>query len=185
MSLQFHWRLLQGGERLGATTRLAQTTIDEAALPDLPQQAAFCRNAVAAGLSSLLVDFSYAKPDPMLLAAALAVRVPDIRLMVAIRSGVLSPTLFVQQVNTLSQLSGQRVCLNVVAGYSPEEQGYYGDFLPHDERYERTEEFLEICNRLWDGNAVTLQGTYFRVEEAKIATTFSSDAGQRPEIFIG
>jgi alkanesulfonate monooxygenase len=98
---------------------------------------------------------------------------------------VLSPALFVQQVNTLSQLSGQRVCLNVVAGYSPEEQGYYGDFLPHDERYARTEEFLEICNRLWDGNAVTLQGRYFRVEEAKIATTFSNEAGHRPEIFIG
>lgn len=185
MNLQFHWRLLQGGERFGATTRLAQTTIDEAALPDLPGQTAFCRNAVEAKLSSLLVDFGYAKPDPMLLAAALAVRVPGIRLMVAIRSSLLSPALFVQQLNTLSQLSGQRVCVNVVAGYSPEEQGFYGDFLPHDERYARTEEFLRICNCLWDGDAVTLQGKYFRVEEAKIATTFSNEAGQRPEIFIG
>lgn len=141
MNLRFHWRLLQGGERLGAS-RLAQITLNEAAVPDLPAQTVFCHSAVAAG-TSLLVDFSYAKPDPMLLAGALAMRV--IRLMMAVRSGLLSPPLFVQQVNTFSQLTGRRICLNAVAGYSREEQGYYGDFPPHDERYARTEEFLEIC----------------------------------------
>jgi len=176
--------MLQGGEHLGVT-RLAQMTLDEAALPDLPAQTAFCQSAAAAGISSLLVDLSYAKPDPMLLAATLAMRVPDIRLMVAVRSGLLSPTLFAQQVNTFSQLTAQRICLNVVAGYSPEEQGYYGDFLSHDERYARTEEFLEICNRLWDLTPVTLRGRYMEVSEARIATPFADSAGKRPEIFIG
>jgi alkanesulfonate monooxygenase len=184
VNLEFHWRMLQGGERLGVT-RLAQMTLDEAALPDLAAQTAFCRSAVAAGISSLLVDLSYAKPDPMLLAAALAVRVPAVRLMVAVRSGLLSPTLFTQQVNTFSQLSARRICLNVVAGYSPEEQGYYGDFLSHDERYARTEEFLEICNRIWDGGAVTFHGRYMEVNEARIATPFADGGGKRPEIFVG
>ena len=185
MRLKFHWRLLQGGEGGGAT-RLSQTTVDEAALPDLEAQTAFCRSAVDVGMTSLLVDISYAKPDPVLLATALAVRVPEIRLMVAIRSGLLSPTLFAQQVNTFSQLTGQRICLNVVAGYSPEEQRYYGDFLPHDERYARTAEFLEICNRIWDGAPVTFGGNYYTVEEARIATAFEHGGiGPRPEIFIG
>ena len=44
-------------------------------------------------------------------------------------------------------LTGGRVSLNIVAGHSPDEQRYYGDFLTHDERYERTDEFLTICRR--------------------------------------
>jgi alkanesulfonate monooxygenase len=93
--------------------------------------------------------------------------------------------LFVQQVNTFSQLTGQRICLNVVAGYSPAEQGYYGDFLSHHERYARTGEFLEICNRLWDSNRVDYRGQYFQVEGARIATTFADESGRRPEVFVG
>ena len=189
MQLKFHWRLLQGGELFGHT-RLTQNTMLEASLPDLAAQAEFCRDAAASGISSLLIDIGYAKPDPILLAAALATHSSDIRFMVAARSGLLSPALFVQQVNTLSQLSGGRVCLNIVAGYSPEEQRYYGDFLNHDERYARTAEFLEICHRLWDRAPVTLQGKYFSVEQARINTPFAAGAGNnniedRPEIFIG
>lgn len=135
-------------------------------------------------MSSLLVDINYAKPDPMLLAAALAATTIGIRFMVAVRSGLLSPTLFAQQVNTFSQVANGRICLNVVAGYSPEEQRYYGDFLPHDERYARTAEFLQICHRLWDGEAVSIDGKYFSTKEARINTRFSGEA-DRPEIFIG
>src|SRR5215469_4498295 len=124
MRLKFHWRLMQGGERFGHT-RLTQTTMPEAALPELTAQTEFCHDAVASGISSLLIDIGYAKPDPMLLATALATLCGNIRFMVAARSGLLSPALFVQQVNTLSQISGGRVCLNIVAGYSPEEQRYY------------------------------------------------------------
>jgi alkanesulfonate monooxygenase SsuD/methylene tetrahydromethanopterin reductase-like flavin-dependent oxidoreductase (luciferase family) len=39
----------------------------------------------------------------------------------------------------------------MVAGSSTQEQRTYGDFLEHDERYARAEEFLSVCNSFWLG----------------------------------
>ena len=36
-----------------------------------------------------------------------------------------------------------------IAGSSTQEQHGYGDFLAHDERYARAEEFLRVCNAFW------------------------------------
>jgi alkanesulfonate monooxygenase len=106
--------------------------------------------------------------------------------MIAVRSGVASPTSFVQQVNTVSALTGGRICLNVVAGHTPHEQRFYGDFLSHDERYERTDEFMTICRALWEsGGEVDFEGRHYRVEKAKLNTPFVSTEGSGPEIFLG
>lgn len=183
--LRFHWRLLQRGEQSG-TTRAGQSESMEAGLPDLEAQADFCRLAEESGIDSLLVDINFAKPEPMMLATALGLKTRAVTFMVAIRSGVISPTLFAQQVNTLSALTNGRVNLNVVAGHSPEEQHFYGDWLSHDERYARTAEFLEICHGLWNGNGgVNVRGKYLQVEDARINTPFVSPSRSAPEIFIG
>lgn len=182
--LRFHWRLLQRGEQSGAT-RASQSDDLEAGLPDLPAQVNFCRRAEECGIDSLLVDLSFAKPDPMMLTTALGVKTSTVTFMVAVRSGLISPTLFAQQVNTLSALTNGRVNLNVVAGHSPEEQRYYGDWLSHDERYDRTREFLEVCQGLWSRNGgVNFQGKYFRVDDARINTPFVSPNRSAPEIFV-
>lgn len=183
--LRFHWRLLQRGEQKGVT-RAGQADSMEAGLPDLPAQADFCRQAEESGIDSLLVDINFAKPEPMMLATALGVKTRTVTFMVAIRSGVISPTLFTQQVNTLSALTNGRVNLNVVAGHSPDEQHFYGDWLSHDERYARTADFLEICHGLWKKNGgVNFHGKYLQVEDARINTPFVSPARTAPEIFIG
>jgi len=180
---KFHWRLLQGGEGQGAT-RAAQNSARAAALPDLPAQIAFCAAAEQSGIDSVLVDLNFAKPDPVALTTALAVRTASLKFIVAARSGLLSPTLLTQQINTVSTLAPGRVSLNIVAGHSPAEQRTYGDFLPHDERYRRTDEFLAICHGLWErSGGVTFSGQYFRTEDAKLNTPFLGDA-RMPEIFI-
>lgn len=182
--LRFHWRLLQRGEQSGAT-RASQSDSLEAGLPDLPAQVDFCRRAEESGIDSLLVDISFAKPDPMMLTTALGIKTSTVTFMVAIRSGLISPTLLTQQVNTLSALTHGRVNLNVVAGHSPEEQRFYGDWLSHNERYARTGEFLEICQGLWAKNGgVNFTGKYFQVEDARINTPFVSPLRTAPEVFV-
>jgi len=184
-ALRFHWRLLQRGEQSGVT-RAGQTDSIETGLPDLPAQVNFCRRAEESGIDSLLVDINFAKPEPMMLATALGIKTRAVTFMVAIRSGVISPTLFAQQVNTLSALTNGRVSLNVVAGHSPDEQHFYGDWLSHDERYARTAEFLEICRGLWNRNGgVNFRGKYLQVEDARINTPFVSPSRTSPEIFVG
>jgi alkanesulfonate monooxygenase len=185
MAMRFHWRLPLGGE-ISGLTRAAISARVTTGLPDLDVQTQFCLCAEENGIDSLLIDFGSSKPDSILLAAALGRATEKIKLIVAYRSGLASPTAFVQQTNTLSALIGGRFSLNIVAGHSPDEQRAYGDFLDHDQRYARTEEFLSICHAFWNGPMpVNFSGTYYRIENAVLNTPFVSSERAFPEIFIG
>ncbi|HWC77387.1 MAG TPA: LLM class flavin-dependent oxidoreductase, partial [Blastocatellia bacterium] len=185
MDLRFHWRLPPGGERPDVLLP-GSTDLPKVGLPDLAARVEFCRRAEEMGIDSVLTAFAANMPDPMLVAAALAPETEKIRFIVAYRPGLMSPVLFVQQVNTLSTLADGRVSLNIVIGHSQKEQAGYGDFLTHDERYERAGEFLAICNALWNGGPpFTFEGKHYRVEDARLNTPFSSERLSRPEIFLG
>ena len=184
MSARFHWRLLQGGETTG-DTRGQAAALTRTGLPDLTRQIEFCKLAEAAGMAGVLVDFGISKPDSILLSTALGLATEKIEFIIAYRSGLICPVSFTQQINTLSAMIGGRISLNVVAGHSPAEQQAYGDFLRHDERYSRTEEFLAICNALWENRGpVSFQGTYYRVENSVLNTPYAAPARRSPEIFI-
>jgi alkanesulfonate monooxygenase len=184
MTLRFHWRLLMGGETSGETRATMYSRL-ETGLPDLEAQINFCRAAEAAGIDSLLIDFGASKPDSILLATVLGRATEKIRFIIAYRSGLLSPTSFVQQLNTLSAFINGRFSLNIVAGYSTQEQQSYGDFLSHDERYERTDEFLAICRAFWGREAeVNFEGKYYRVEGGRLNTPFLSPDRTSPEILV-
>jgi alkanesulfonate monooxygenase len=182
--LRFHWRLPQGGERAGAS-RAHQASLPTSGLPDLNAQIPFARAAEQVGIDSLLIDFGWSKADPIMLAAALGMATTKIRFIIAHRSGLTCPTAFVQQMNTLSALINGRFSLNVVAGHSPAEQRGYGDLLPHDERYERTEEYLAICHAYWrrDGE-VNFTGKHYTVEHGRLNTPFVSPDRAFPELLI-
>ena len=153
---------------------------------DIEKQADFCRIAEDCGLDSLLIAFGSHMPDPILLATALGRVTETIRFMIAYRSGLMVPTLFVQQLNTLSQIIGGRVALNIVAGHTPKEQAIYGDHLPHDERYDRTMEFLEVCHEFWDGDEpASVDGRYYQVENGDLHTEYRDPRRDRPEVYVG
>jgi alkanesulfonate monooxygenase len=97
----------------------------------------------------------------------------------------MQPTTFVQQINTLSGVIGGRVSLNIVAGSSTIEQRGYGDFLDHDERYARAEEFLKVCRAFWaDNGEVNFNGKYCRIEHGKLYTPFLAPDRTMPEIYV-
>jgi alkanesulfonate monooxygenase len=63
---------------------------------------------------------------------------------------------------------------------------YYGDFLGHDERYERTDEFLTVCRAFWRHEGeVNFAGKYYRIEGGKVNTPFVSSEGVGPVIYLG
>ncbi|MDH7448107.1 LLM class flavin-dependent oxidoreductase [Aquimarina sp. 2201CG14-23] len=184
-NIHFHWRLIQGGEE-SYTTSATQNDSGKAAWPDLKLQSDFCKEAEKLGIESVLVDINYGKPDPTLLTLALTKEIKQLGFIIAVRSGLLSPTLFVQQINTLSTFSKGRLYINVVAGHSPTEQQYYGDFLTHNERYERTDDFLSACLQFWDTDGpVNVTGKYLKIEEGLLNTPYVSEKTKRPFIFIG
>jgi alkanesulfonate monooxygenase len=190
--LKFHWRLPTDANRLvgvpqNTTLEPTNSPQQQKNLPDIEKSLFFCRCAEEIGIDSLLTAFSYNKPDPMVLSTALGMATEKLKFMVAYRPGIISPTLFVQQINTLSALTNGRVSLNVIVGHSQKEQGYYGDFLNHDQRYQRAEEFLEICQALWrpKNGSFTFKGSYYHIEEGQVGNPFVSAERDFPEIYIG
>jgi alkanesulfonate monooxygenase len=69
---------------------------------------------------------------------------------------------------TFQRLSRGRLLLNVVTGGEGHEQRAYGDFLDKEERYARTDEFLDIVRSLWRGETVTHKGEHLQIEEAQL-----------------
>jgi alkanesulfonate monooxygenase len=145
----------------------------------------FARRAEEAGIDSVLVALNRYEPDPLIISCALGRATNRLKFIAAYRSGLMQPTTFVQQVNTLSGLIQGRIDLNIVAGSSTQEQHGYGDFLAHDERYARAEEFLAVCNAFWraDGE-VDFHGRHYQVEGGKLSTPFLATDRTAPEIYI-
>ena len=170
----------------------SMSTTSPAPKPDLAGWTHFAQHAEAAGIDSVLISFSRYEPDPFVVSCALGQVVKKLKFIIAYRSGLMQPATFVQQMNTLSALVQGRVSFNIVAGSSSEEQHGYGDFLSHDERYERAEEFLAVCNAFWSGDQeVNFKGKHYQVEQGHLATPFvAADARliasdrTRPEIYV-
>ena len=159
----------------------SMSTASPAPKPDLKGWTHFARCAEDAGIESVLISFSRYEPDPFLVSCALGQAVKKLKFIIAYRSGLMQPATFVQQMNTVSALVQGRVAFNIVAGSSSEEQRGYGDFLSHDERYARAEEFLAVCNAFWTGDQeVNFKGKHYCVEQGKLATPFV--AGDKPLI---
>jgi alkanesulfonate monooxygenase len=119
--------------------------------------------------------------DAWVVTAMLAETSERLKFLVAFRPGMVSPTLAAQMAATFQWHSGGRLLLNVVTGGDASEQRAFGDFLGKEERYRRTDEFLEIVRRLWEGESVDFAGEHLRVEGARIHRL----PDPKPEIYFG
>jgi alkanesulfonate monooxygenase len=156
-----------------------------AALPDLPGWLKFAQAAESVGIESVLLSFSRYEPDTILVACATGQLTTKLKFIVAYRMGLMQPATFVQQINTLSGVIGGRVALNIVAGSSAAEQRGYGDFLEHDERYARADEYLNVCHDFWrnDGE-ISFSGKYCQLENGRLLTPFLAPDRKAPEVYV-
>jgi F420-dependent oxidoreductase-like protein len=75
------------------------------------------------------------------------------------------PGLLAKIVTTLDVLSGGRAWLGVGAAWNAEESRGLGlPFPPTAERFERLEETLQICLRMWAGDETPYDGKHYRLE---------------------
>lgn len=92
--------------------------------------------------------------DPAVLLSALAVSTEHLGL--AFTSSVLQshPFDFARKVSTLDHISKGRVAWNIVTSTQESAARNFGfdGLLPHDERYEWAEEYLEVTYKLWEGS---------------------------------
>ena len=89
--------------------------------------------------------------DPVTLLGAIAGATERLGLAATVSTGPHHPYSVVRQLSTLDYMSGGRVGWNIVTGHLRGEHRAYGlTELPHDERYDRAEEYMEICYALWN-----------------------------------
>ena len=148
--------------------------------------------AVAAdrlGFTGVLTPTGLQCEDAWLISAALARETERLKYIVAFRPGFVLPMVAAQMAATLQRISDGRVLLNVVIGGDAAEQKVYGDFLEHDERYERAGEFLDVVRRCWDPKPFDFEGKHYRLSRGGLRTPFGMDGHDAgavmPPIYFG
>jgi alkanesulfonate monooxygenase len=149
--------------------------------PDLDYMTLVARTAERLGFEAVLTPTGTWCEDAWLMTAALIGATRRLKFLVAFRPGTLSPTLAAQMASTFQRLSEGRLLLNVVTGGDDEEQRRFGDWLDHDQRYERTAEFLSVLRGAWSGSSFDFDGEYFHTAGA----TTRDRPDPVPEIFFG
>lgn len=112
--------------------------------------------------------FATGAHDVWVLAGALLSYTERLKLLVAIHPGLIAPTLLAKMAATLQEFSRGRLLINVVSG-DAKMLGAYGMTMPHDERYDMADEYLQIWHHLFAGETVDFKGRHFRTEGAKLA----------------
>lgn len=102
-------------------------------------------------------------------AAALAAVTEKIEIMTAVRPGFHNPAVAAKMAANIDALSNGRFTLNVVSAWWEEEaRQYNGIFTEHDERYDRTQEFIEVLKGLWTQETFSYSGKYYNIQEARL-----------------
>ena len=116
-------------------------------LTDLPYLRQIAQAVDQLGFYAVLLPTGNSCEDSWVIASALMPATERLRFLVAIRPGIMSPIVASRMASTFDRLSGGRLLINVVTGGDPKEAAADGVFLPHDERYAVTAEFLEVWRR--------------------------------------
>lgn len=182
MPLHLYWFLPSHGDgrEVGTTTRREGRARTTARAPTIDYLTQVAQAVEGLGFTGMLVPFGLFCEDPWLVSTALATRTNRVKFMIALRSGLTSPLLTAQMAATFQRLSGNRLIFNVVNGSDADEQRRYGDWLPHDERYARTAEFLAVLSELNTGEPVDFDGEHHSISRGLLTRPAAP-----PEIHVG
>jgi alkanesulfonate monooxygenase len=135
------------------------------------------------GFSAVLLPTGNSCEDAWVVASALLPATKRLKFLVAVRPGIMTPTVAARMTATFDRLSGGRVLINVVTGGDPHEAAAEGVFLSHDERYEVTGEFLHIWRRVLAGETCNFDGKHLKVEGARVY--YPATQQPYPPLYLG
>ena len=99
-------------------------------------------------------------------AAALAAVTKKLEIMVAVRPTFHNPALLAKQAASIDRISNGRLTLNVVSSWWREEALKYGiAFDEHDDRYARTDEWIDVLDACWSQQHTTHAGRFYNVAD--------------------
>jgi len=160
--MQIFWYLPTHGDGRHLATGIGSRQASHAYLKQVAQA------ADSLGYDGALLPTGHYCHDPWIIASSLIDATHGLKFLVAVRPGVMSPSVSARMAATLNQISDGRCLVNIVAGGDPVELGADGLFLDHDTRYKLEDEFLIIWRRLFEGERVDFAGGHFHIEAAQL-----------------
>ncbi len=177
MSLNIFWFLPTHGDGHYLGTAEGARAVDHGYLTQIAQA------ADRLGFGGVLIPTGRSCEDSWLVAASLIPVTQRLKFLVALRPGIISPTVAARQAATLDRLSNGRALFNLVTGGDPDELAADGLNLSHAERYDAAVEFTRIWRRVLEGETVDLDGKHLQVKGAKLL--YPPIQKPRPPLYFG
>jgi alkanesulfonate monooxygenase len=120
------------------------------------------------GFTGALLPTGRSCEDAWILASTLVTHTKQMKFLVAIRPGLMSPGVAARMAATFDRISGGRLLINVVTGGDPVELAGDGLHLSHDDRYKLTDEFLAVWRQIAAAENTDFQGDYLNIQGGKL-----------------
>lgn len=188
MAVEFLWRLPMHGDgrrahdlhtrgewnRQRASRVAPKVDDDDFGYIDYLSQVA--RAADIAGFHGALIPIFRFTEEPWVVAAALARETRRLRLLIALQPHFVHPSMRRRWPRACSG-SAAAVSSGTSSRAAAVPTSAYGDFIDHDSRYARTDEFLDVVKGVAAGEPFTFDGRFYRVEGGGLLPPLS---GQKP-----
>jgi alkanesulfonate monooxygenase len=171
------WFLPTHGDGRHLGTQIGGRAVDHAYLAEIAQA------ADRLGYYGVLIPTGRSCEDSWVVASSLAPLTRQLRFLIAFRPGLLNPSLAARMASTFDRISGGRLLINIVTGGDPSENSGDGIFFDHTDRYEVTQEFLQIWKALLSGETVNYAGKHLRIEEGQML--FPPVQKPHPPLYFG
>jgi alkanesulfonate monooxygenase len=169
MSIELVWYLSCDGD----AAHIGQKFADDP--PSFETFSRIAQNAERSGFSTILspshqlsVNYGRQAPawDALVNTTAVATATKTLKLIMAVRPGLIEPAICARMLTSLDHLSGGRLLANIITGGSP--LSMYGEEMDHDARYRRMEEYLQVFEGLWTQEKFSFEGEFYTLKDATL-----------------
>ena len=173
---------------------LVVSTIEQRTDWQLPYNSRLAKIAEDSGFEYALTQTRYAasygadkQHEASAFSLALLGATERLKVIAAFHPGMWHPGVLAKWLITADHLSGGRAAVNIVSGWLKDEFVNFGlEWLEHDERYVRTEEFIRALRGLLTEDGYTQDGKYYSIDGFTLNPKPVDVPGRpHPEIFFG
>src|SRR6204780_1381776 len=126
----------------------------------------YARALDAAGFDWTLLAYGSPSLDALQVAQFVLSQTERLKPVVAHRPGFQYPTQVAKAMAALDRIGDGRLAIHIISGGSDEEQHREGDYLTKDQRYERSDEFVQILRKVWyEDGPISFDGKHYQFED--------------------
>lgn len=140
------------------------------------------KTAEKSGFSSILIPTDSNCLDPWTVSTYILQNTDIIKPIIALRTGFIEPVYASRMISTIIKIYGDRLQLNIVSGSSKKELLKEGNYLTHQNRYQRTDEFIEILIGLLENRVINFSGKFYSCKNAQLYPPI--EKSQLPTIYL-